>query len=81
MVGARHGAVTATDALLRIDADEIELVFMHGPRRAHMNAFGPLAMIARQGDMICVRIRMNEPTRICFARPALVIDHAPIRPP
>ena len=60
VVRTRHGAVAAADAFLRIDANEVELVFMHGPRRTHMNAFGPLAMIARQGDVVRVHICMDE---------------------
>lgn len=81
MVRTRHGAIAAADAFLRIDANEVEFVFMHGPRRTHMNAFGSLAMIARQGDVVRVRIRMDEPARIDLARSALVIDHTPVRSP
>lgn len=81
MIGARHGAVSATNALFHVDAYQLEFVFMHSTRRAHVNALGAFTVIARQRNMVCVCIRANDSMRVGLARSAFVINHASIRTP
>lgn len=78
MIGACDGAIPTADAFVRVDAHKTEFVFMHGPRRAHMHAFGILAMVACERYVIAKRRGFRSSISGELARTAFIVDHAAI---
>lgn len=78
MIRTRDGAISATDAFMRVNAHQTKFVFMHGARRAHVHAFGIGAVIARKRHMVAKRCGFRSAIGGKLARAALVIDHAAV---
>ena len=78
MIRTRDGAISATDAFMRVDTYQTKFVFMHGTRRAHVHAFGIGAVIARKRHMVAKRCGFRSAIGGKLARSALVIDYAAV---
>lgn len=78
MIRTRDGAISATDAFMRVDTYQAEFVFMHGARRAHVHAFGIGAVIARKRHMVAKCCGFRSAIGGKLARSALVIDYAAV---
>lgn len=78
MIRTRDGAISATDAFMRVDTHQTKFVFMHGTRRAHVHAFGVGAVIARKRHVVAKRCGFRSAIGGKLARAALVIDYAAV---
>ena len=78
MIRTRDGAIPAADAFVRVDAHQLQIVFMHGARRAHVHTFRIRAMVARKRYVVAKRRSFSSAVGGKLARATFVVNHATI---